>query len=89
MDSRLKPSEAEILRRYPDLQSLAETLKPLCTVGEVADALRLSKKSVRIYIARGELVAARGGDGSRVLVPRVEVLRHVAQRFVCAEVLPR
>lgn len=80
------PTEAELLQRYPDLQAMVDSLLPLCTVQETAAALRLTTKSVRLYIERGELVAAREGNGSRVLVPRVEVLRHVARRLVSAEV---
>lgn len=84
-----QPTEAEILDRYPDLQALCDSLKPMCTVEEAAEALRLCTKSIRAHIASGALNAARGGDGSRVLVPRVEVLRHVARRFVQASEVRR
>jgi excisionase family DNA binding protein len=78
------PTEAELLASYPDLQPLVDSLRPLCTLQESADALRVTTHTVRHYIRTGQLRAARGGDGSRVLVPRVELLRHVAARFHAA-----
>jgi excisionase family DNA binding protein len=74
------PTEADIIATYPELAPLLAALPPLCSVAQIAAAMHVSTKTIRRYIDGGLLLAARGG-GSRVLIPRPEVLRLVACRL--------
>lgn len=57
--------------------SLLDGLPPILTLGEAAETLRVSRKTVSRWIAEGRLRAGRsamGGSG-RVLIARPELAR--------------
>lgn len=67
----------------PDyLSELARELPLTLSAAEAADVLRVSERQLRRMIRAGELVAYRrtGSGSSRIVVPRLEVLRHMAAR---------
>jgi hypothetical protein len=60
---------------HSTLSDLAETLRPLNTFAEVADAARCSRRTVERAAEAGELQVIRRGNAQRPLVPRSSVLR--------------
>lgn len=58
--------------RHPEwVEDVLADLPALVTVGEAANALRCSTRTIARYIASGRLRAAKAGEGSaRVLIPR-------------------
>lgn len=71
-------TEAEVLERYPDLQAVRDSLRPMVTIAEAAEALRRSVTTVRGYTRSGKLKTASGRYES-VRISRAEVLRLLAR----------
>lgn len=69
-------------RRSELLSQACGHLPPLCTVGEAASTFRCSPRTVKTWIAKGLLHSMRALEGpgtSRVLIPRAEIERLVAE----------
>lgn len=67
----------------PVTEALAQ-LPPFCTIAEAATVLRVSTRNIRRKIACGRLRGTRlvlGPGSSRVLIPRGDIVNHVAQAF--------
>lgn len=64
------------------LGELANALPLTLTAAEAAEVLHVSERQLRRMIRAGELCAYRrtGSGSSRIIVPRLEVLRHMAAR---------